>query len=88
MAGLLMVRVHLDWTDPAHYERGVSLPCRVCGTLTCQRDGQGRACEKTCAEDEIARELLGTGQALIADERVPAPAAFAGGRLATAGGPQ
>ncbi|MFI5837724.1 hypothetical protein ACIA5A_29005 [Micromonospora sp. NPDC051300] len=88
MAGLLMVRVHLDWTGPRHYEAGVSLPCRVCGTATCQRDGQGRACEKTCAEDEIARELLGAGQALIADERVPTPARMARGVLATAGGPR
>ncbi|MFI7075560.1 hypothetical protein [Micromonospora sediminicola] len=66
----------------------MSLPCRVCGTPTCQRDGQGRACEKTCAEDEIARELLGAGQALIADERIPTPARVLQGELATAGGPR
>ncbi|MEU0156432.1 hypothetical protein [Micromonospora fulviviridis] len=74
MAGLLVVRVHLDWTGPGHYEHGRSLPCRVCGTDTKMRDGRGQACHQSCAEDEIARELLGAGRALIDDERVPAPA--------------
>jgi hypothetical protein len=69
MGGLLLVRVHLDWSDPGHYEHGRSLPCRSCGTDTHMRDGQGRACHLSCAEDEIARELLGAGQARIADER-------------------
>ncbi|SBT69299.1 hypothetical protein GA0070622_6423 [Micromonospora sediminicola] len=74
MAGLLVVRVHLDWTGPGHYDRDRSLPCRVCDTATKMRDANGAACHQSCAEDEIARELLGTGQALIADERIPAPA--------------
>ncbi|MEV4826464.1 hypothetical protein [Micromonospora sp. NPDC049274] len=74
MAALLVVRVHLDWTAPGHYENGRSLPCRVCATNTKMRDSQGAACHQSCAEDEIARELLGAGKALIADERVPAPA--------------
>lgn len=60
----LLVRVRLDWSGPGHCEVGVSRPCRVCG----------RPCEKRCAEDEIARELLGAGLARIADERVPAAA--------------
>lgn len=74
MAALLVVRVHLDWSGPGHYEHGQSLPCRICATPTQTRDGQGAACHKSCAEDEIARELLGAGRARIADERVPAPA--------------
>jgi hypothetical protein len=88
MAGLLVVRVHLDWTGPGHYDRDRSLPCRVCDTATKMRDAKGAACHQSCAEDEIARELLGTGQALIADERVPTPAQVVYGALATAGGPQ
>lgn len=86
MAGQLVVRVHLDWTAPGHYEAGVSLPCRVCLTATHMRDGRGEACHQSCAEDEIARELLGAGRALIADERVPAPATLAGGSPVLAGG--
>ncbi|TNH28782.1 hypothetical protein FHG89_14155 [Micromonospora orduensis] len=74
MAAELVVRVHLDWTGPGHYDRDRSLPCRVCVTNTKMRDSQGVACHQSCAEDEIARELLGVGRALIADERVPASA--------------
>ncbi|GAB3866380.1 hypothetical protein GCM10029963_78710 [Micromonospora andamanensis] len=43
------------------------------------RDSQGTACHQSCAEDEIARELLGSGRARIADERVPTPAQLAAG---------
>lgn len=78
MAGQMVVRVHLDWTAPDHFDRDRSLPCRVCGTTTRMRDGQGAACHQSCAEDEIARELLGAGQARITDERVPAPAQIGG----------
>ncbi|MFF0256889.1 hypothetical protein ACFYPW_30875 [Micromonospora zamorensis] len=74
MAGELVVRVHLDWTGPGHYDHDRSLPCRVCVTNTKMRDSRGAACHQSCAEDEIARELLGAGRALITDERVPAPA--------------
>jgi len=74
MATLLVVRVHLDWTAPGHYDHDRSLPCRVCATTTKMRDARGAACHQSCAEDEIARELLGAGRALITDERVPAPA--------------
>ncbi len=66
----LLVRVHLDWSDSKHYEHGRPLPCRVCATVTTMRDGRGDACHQSCAEDEIARELLGAGLARIADERV------------------
>jgi hypothetical protein len=69
MAALLMVKVHLDWTSPGHFDRDRSLPCRVCATNTKMRDGRGDACHQSCAEDEIARELLGAGRTLIADER-------------------
>ncbi|SBT63070.1 hypothetical protein GA0070622_0031 [Micromonospora sediminicola] len=74
MAALLVVKVHLDWTGPGHYDRDRSLPCRVCATATKMRDGRGDACHQSCAEDEIARELLGTGRTLIDDERIPTPA--------------
>jgi hypothetical protein len=70
MAGGLVVRVHLDWTGEGHYDPQRSLPCRVCRGGTKMRDGRGEACHQGCAEDEIARELLGAGRALIADERV------------------
>ncbi|MFJ8691034.1 hypothetical protein [Micromonospora wenchangensis] len=89
MAGQLVVRVHLDWTDPGHYDRDRSLPCRICTTATRMRDGRGEACHQSCAEDEIARELLGAGRAQIADERVPAVSwSVVNERLATAGGPR
>ncbi|MEU8024653.1 hypothetical protein AB0B88_20830 [Micromonospora haikouensis] len=80
MAGELLVRVRLDWTGPGHYEHGRSRSCRVCDTPTQMRDGRGEACHQSCAEDELARELLGTGRARIADERVPAPAQLSGDR--------
>ncbi|MFI7438309.1 hypothetical protein [Micromonospora haikouensis] len=86
MAGELLVRVRLDWTGPEHYEHGRSRPCRVCDTPTQMRDGRGEACHQSCAEDELARELLGTGRARIADERVPAPTRLAGDRPARSGG--
>ncbi|MBM0279060.1 hypothetical protein [Micromonospora tarensis] len=66
----LLVKVRLDWTAPGHYDRDRSLPCRVCHTNTKMRDNRGAACHQSCAEDEIARELLGAGKALITDERV------------------
>jgi hypothetical protein len=71
MAGGLLVKVDLDWSGPGHYDPEKSLPCRVCRTATKMRDGRGEACHVTCAEDEIARELIGAGEALIADERIP-----------------
>ncbi|GAB3866746.1 hypothetical protein GCM10029963_79600 [Micromonospora andamanensis] len=79
MAGQLVVRVHLDWTGPGHYDASRALPCRCCDTPTKMRDSQGTACHQSCAEDEIARELLGSGRARIADERVPTPAQLAAG---------
>ncbi|GIF08876.1 hypothetical protein [Actinoplanes siamensis] len=73
MATELLIRVHLDWSAPGHYQ-SQPLPCRVCGLPTTSRDSSDRACDKQCAEDEIARELYGHGQALITDERVATPA--------------
>lgn len=66
----LLVRVRLDWSDSTHYDPDRSLPCRVCDTATKMRDGRGDACHQSCAEDELARELLGASLARVADERV------------------
>jgi hypothetical protein len=75
MSAELVINVRLDWTADFHYDDHHSLPCRVCATVTKQRDGQLVPCHKSCAEDEIARELLGIGRRRIVDERVPSPAA-------------
>jgi hypothetical protein len=69
MSAQLIVRVHLDWSGPGHYDHEWSLPCRHGDGPTKQRDSSGLACHKSCAEGEIARELYGRGQLLIADER-------------------
>jgi hypothetical protein len=74
MATELLVRVYLDWSGPGHYKAHEPLPCGVCNTPTKQRDSSDRACHKSCAEGEIARELLGHGRTLIIDERFTAPA--------------
>jgi hypothetical protein len=74
MSTELIVRVHLDWTAPDHWDDEHSLPCRLGDGPTKSRDSSGLACHKHCAEDEIARELIGRGRALIADERFPTPA--------------
>lgn len=79
MSTELIVKVHLDWTGPGHYDDEHSLPCRLGDGPTKMRDSQDRPCHLKCAEDEIARELYGRGQVLIADERV-APARAGGGR--------
>jgi hypothetical protein len=70
----VLVKVRLDRTAPGHYEPGAARPCRCCGTPTHERDRDGRPCMKGCAEDEIARELLGAARARIADEGMPSPA--------------
>ncbi|RZU46539.1 hypothetical protein EV385_6613 [Krasilnikovia cinnamomea] len=69
MTAALIVRVRLDWTGPGHYDPDHSRPCRFGDGSTKMRDGSGRPCHQQCAEDEIARELYGRGQKLIADER-------------------
>ncbi|WP_433732566.1 hypothetical protein ACQP2Y_46750 (plasmid) [Actinoplanes sp. CA-051413] len=79
MSTQLIVKVHLDWTAPGHYDDEHSLPCRLGDGPTKMRDSQDRPCHLKCAEDEIARELYGRGQVLIADERV-APARPRGDR--------
>ncbi len=74
MSTRLIVKVHLDWTGPGHYDPEQSRPCRCGDGPTKMRDSSGRPCHLQCAEDEIARELYGRGQVLIADERFPTPA--------------
>lgn len=74
MATEVLVKIRLDWTAPGHYDAGPALPCRCCTVPTHERDSAGLPCMKHCAEDELARELLGAAAARIADERVPAPA--------------
>jgi hypothetical protein len=80
MSTELIVKVHLDWTGPGHYDDEHSLPCRLGDGPTKMRDNQDRPCHLKCAEDEIARELYGRGRELI-DERVlqPQPALAVGG---------
>lgn len=82
MSGELIVRVHLDWTGPDHYDPEHTAPCRLGDGPTRMRDSSGLPCHKACAEDEIARELLGRGRRLIADERVLEPASVLAGREA------
>jgi hypothetical protein len=76
MAAEVQARVVLDWRDPSHYERRPR-PCRVCGHATHLRDDQGRPCDKACAEQEIAAEMVGAAAAYFRDERVPSPAQLA-----------
>jgi hypothetical protein len=70
-AAALTARVCLDWRGPEHYGRS-DRPCRACRGATRLRDESGRACHKTCAEQEIAAELLGS--AGRRDERLLSPA--------------
>lgn len=78
MSTEVLVKVRLDWTAPGHYDSQRSLPCRCCVSPTKMRDSAGAACHQTCAEDEIARELLGVARdrigVRIADERFALPA--------------
>lgn len=74
MSTQLIVRVHLDWTAPGHFDCDHAAPCRLGDGPTKMRDSSGLPCHQKCAEDEIARELYGRGAALIADERVPSSA--------------
>jgi hypothetical protein len=69
MSAELIVKVRLDWTGEGHYDAEHSRPCRLGDGPTKMRDNSGRPCHLQCAEDEIARELYGRGQLLIADER-------------------
>jgi hypothetical protein len=54
----LTARVFLDWRAPQHWGRD-ERRCRRCGLGTHLRDESGRPCHKSCAEQEIAAELLG-----------------------------
>ena len=61
-------RVLLDWSDGRHYDAR-QMPCRVCRTATHMRDGQGRPCHQSCAEQELAAELVAAPRADFTDER-------------------
>jgi hypothetical protein len=65
-----MVQAHvaLDWRDPKHFARR-RMPCRVCKNPTFLRDNQGRPCDKTCAEKELAAEIVRQQGAYFTDER-------------------
>ncbi|MEV0732409.1 hypothetical protein [Polymorphospora sp. NPDC050346] len=63
--------MRLDWTKPGHYDAEKALPCRICGTPTHTRDYGGLPCDQACAQDEIAREVIGRASAVIPDERMP-----------------
>jgi hypothetical protein len=80
MAGLL-VRVRLDWSAPEHFVAGVYRACRVCDDPTQMRDSSGQPCHQSCAEIEIARELIGRTGSQITDERVLTPAQLADERV-------
>jgi hypothetical protein len=77
MSTEVLVKIRLDWTAPGHYDPERPLPYRCCSTTTKMRDDRGAACHQTCAEDEIARELLGLArdriQVRITDERFRTP---------------
>lgn len=75
MSTELIVNVHLDWTSALHYDHDRSRPCRICTTVTKQRDNELRPCHKSCAEQELARELLGYGWQRIAGTQAGSPAA-------------
>jgi hypothetical protein len=67
-ARLVRVRIVLDWRESRHFAKE-KRPCRICRTLTFLRDDQGRPCDKTCAEEELAAEYLRQHSAYFADER-------------------
>jgi hypothetical protein len=66
---VVQAHVALDWRDPKHFARR-RMPCRVCKNPTFLRDNQGRPCDKTCAEKELAAEIVRKQGAYFADERV------------------
>lgn len=66
---VVQAHVALDWRDPRHFARR-RMPCRVCRNPTFLRDGEGRPCDKTCAEKELAAEIVRQQGAYFADERV------------------
>lgn len=67
---VVQAHVALDWRDPKHFARR-RMPCRVCRNPTFLRDSEGRPCDKTCAEKELAAEIVRQQGAYFADERVP-----------------
>ncbi len=67
-------RVRLDWSAAKHWST-TTRPCRCCSTATHGRDEQGRPCHQSCAEAELAAEILGALGGSALDERYRAPAA-------------
>ncbi len=67
------VNVRLDWRAPEHYDRRRALPCRICKSPTHMRDATGAPCDKVCAEQELAAEILGAAGRRFADERFFSP---------------
>lgn len=61
-------RVRLDWSASEHWSDDAK-PCRCCTTATHGRDEQGRPCHKSCAEAELAAEILGAVAGSVFDER-------------------
>jgi hypothetical protein len=70
VARLVRATVSLDWRDPRHWSTR-KRRCRICRTPTFLRDSQGKPCDKTCAETELAAEIVRTQNAYLADERRP-----------------
>jgi hypothetical protein len=54
----LAARVVLNWDNPCHWDEEFR-PCRCCGAGTQGRDEHDRPCHKSCAESELAAELVG-----------------------------
>jgi hypothetical protein len=65
-------RVRLNWSAPGHWSDEMA-PCRCCGTATHGRDEQRRPCHQSCAEAELAAEILGALGSAVLDERYFAP---------------
>ena len=48
-----MTCVHLDWSNPDHWNYGRRQPCRICDRPSFLRDAK-RPCHKKCVEDALA----------------------------------
>ena len=64
----VIARVKLNWSADEHWADEMR-PCRCCGTNTHARDEQGRPCHVSCAEAELAAEVLGAIDGRLVDER-------------------
>lgn len=52
----------LDWSA-SHHVAYDPLPCRYCGRPTHLRDSRGRAADKVCAEEALARQAAEASEA-------------------------